>query len=322
MSIVQPAKRFQYVPGFLARRFPIVAELDDNPVYLREMGLRYVRRRWIWARRGRELAYGSLLFIAAVLLAVTCLPALLLLLLVQRRFYSGRVRSMSDLPKHLDHEWQQGRLPQLCLTPMSGREILWGYAGAVLVRALRTWPLVTAAILILATGFILYFGLLPGYQDVPRIYLPPTAAIVLVLGAQFAIYKVISEILTMRASVEQVGLAAISTFLPSLPGLIRTAHTILVAMLSLLPGIAVGLVPLAAARPFASAPADPGRHYSNLVTIFFCLYGAVNLPLSWLCARWIFRTTFSRSSEAFQRAVVRLSGKEARRARSKIFGEK
>ena len=43
-------REFQYAPGFLARRIPLIAELEDNPIFLREIGKRYRSHRSKWDR--------------------------------------------------------------------------------------------------------------------------------------------------------------------------------------------------------------------------------------------------------------------------------
>ena len=48
VEIDQRNGQFHYVPGFIARRFPMVAALEDNPVFLREAGKRYVIENMRW----------------------------------------------------------------------------------------------------------------------------------------------------------------------------------------------------------------------------------------------------------------------------------
>ncbi|MFC1601736.1 hypothetical protein ACFL34_05250, partial [Candidatus Sumerlaeota bacterium] len=132
---------FQHVPGWLARRFALIAALEDNVIYLRESGRRYRagRRRFkafFSSGMHAALTLGGGLLLGALIVALVaflgCFGLLLAFPLVwglRRVSFASRLAHPAQMALFLEREWEAGRLPEIWLTSLSGTEVLWGYGG-------------------------------------------------------------------------------------------------------------------------------------------------------------------------------------------------
>ncbi|MBN1515625.1 ABC transporter ATP-binding protein [Candidatus Sumerlaeota bacterium] len=127
--------------------FPFFKDLEENPVFLRECGLR-------WCGQGSGF-YGFLiaglnglaLYIGISAWHFCCLlGSTLLIFSVQ--FYGHGGRGSLFLSRYLREEWESGRLESLYLSGLTPHEIIWGIAGAKFYRG-------TAAVLWLVFAVLL-----------------------------------------------------------------------------------------------------------------------------------------------------------------------
>ena len=127
---------FKYVPRFLAKRYPAFAELEDNPIYLRESGKKYGDRRRLWsilAPSGNPiidfLRTSAFLLVSGLLLlfGFSCCVMLPVMLVVVHNFADSNLSLGGSLLTRLKGEWQAGQLEHLALSSLTGRELVWGY---------------------------------------------------------------------------------------------------------------------------------------------------------------------------------------------------
>lgn len=128
--------RYQHVPGWLARKYPFVAALEDNPLYLAMTGQKYCSRCWgrLWQRRKRwfEGGVSATFWVVLVIDVVVALYFYAWWWIVVAASMVGKRNCTADLRA----EARSGRLLDFYLS-MSPRQIVDGLAGARLFTLYR-----------------------------------------------------------------------------------------------------------------------------------------------------------------------------------------
>ena len=121
---------------YLAKRFNNIDELQDNPVFLREAGIRYGIRK-------RKIQDYVQAFLCSLLIFPLLMPQLICCCLVVgiviAFFYSLMCSAALyitgyDFVTRAREDWQAGELLELHLSGLSGHEILWGRIAGTLYR--------------------------------------------------------------------------------------------------------------------------------------------------------------------------------------------
>ena len=328
------------VYGFLFRRMPWLALLEDNPVFLREIGRRYTRpprlalgRPFGWAQNllyalALSLIVGGALFSYWIWeeLAVIALVVLILGAMALSRFYlGGRLKRLTQFSQYLRQEWKEGRLSQLYLTSMSGAGILLGYGAALMFRALWFTVLLIGACLLVAV-------LSPFARHIdPRFWMKWTdvfyaISIILVLGAQVLLVLIDSTMLTLKSQARQTGAKMTEKIeFGALSSLLAFSRILMI----FLPGFAICVFVIMVVNFLAMRNNYEVRRWldNDWNSMFFQIglvgiYALVNLPITWLFTRLAVRDFFRSADGSFEEAVVRLTLRDEGSRRSRIFGEK
>ncbi|MCX7047948.1 MAG: hypothetical protein NTX50_20985 [Candidatus Sumerlaeota bacterium] len=130
MKSVETAQ-YQHVPDWLARRYPAIAALEDNPLYLALTGRRYCRR-WLrlWRRRKHWLGMNSQAKYLYPLAVVFCLiPPLAIIGIILLIIAGHRTQ---NLAVSFRQESKTGRMMDLYLS-LTPEQMADGYAAARLI---------------------------------------------------------------------------------------------------------------------------------------------------------------------------------------------
>ncbi|MFC1601737.1 hypothetical protein ACFL34_05255 [Candidatus Sumerlaeota bacterium] len=318
---------FQHVPSWLARRFALIAALEDNPLFLRETGKRYASRRQQGLRRFIPAQLTAIWpFVSAVLLLIAivvlmmfigCL-AFLLIPLYRRMLGGGRLADLTKLSAFLEQRWADGRLPELWLTSLSGTDVLWGYGARFVLEQLRLTCFLTLAALLAAVTFP-QWPLFRGEDLWP--FVLPAALTVLVLGMQFFLAAIISNFTMLKRQIANVGQSRGGKLGHSLR---NTIAGLLVGAGFLVPTVIAGALLVWAYGDLLAIDHSVPEEWAFPLGIcaFLVGFGGMSVPILLAMARGNVRSFLRTADEDYAAAIRRLSEQQEKKPSSQIFGEK
>ena len=336
-------RKFQYAPGFLARRFSLIAELEDNPIFLRELGVRYgVGKNWRgWLKRKLGLVGGGLiealltfglgLLLAAlsllllVLLAqyVSCLAIPILILLISSLSKSS-LSPGNDFLGQLQKEWHAGRLQHLYLSSLSGRDLYWGYVAGSMLKCAKIFISLFFLLSLCALLIPLWkYISTPAERSTALSPIAPVVLGIWVLGLHLLLTSFLLMLESMTHQIKMTGRPAAERIAQETR---MTVLRILQIFATVFPGVMAGLVCVWLLRLNFAQNNDwgPVKEHGLALAIccFFLGYWVVNLPLYWVLLRDILPSCLREADENFNQAIARLADHQEAAPQSKIFGEK
>ena len=317
-------KKYIHVPNWLASRFECIAALEDNPVYLKEAGKRYQRKRRLLPTEYRSGVLQTILvFFILIITMGLALPLLFLALI-------ALPNSIQTMHKHLEQEWQSGWLQQIELTHLKPHEIVWGYFGITVLDQIRFVPMIfviIAGLEVFLPGIInLFFSGAIFSEDFPvpyHISIPIAIVLLLVAGplTLLSVFAVFVAILTELENIAQsVAQQTVNLF-------VRLFIVMMITIPMFLPGIlcayAVNTILFMENSILLGIRSLLGNWDTGIILILDCaVFAALSCMISYKLVKIELEHFQQRSEKLYREAIRRLGRGELLQASSRIFGEK
>lgn len=321
---------YQHVPAFLARRFPAIAELEDNPLYLRATGKAYCSqrsKRRFWQGQWQVavfILYVLCIFIINrleqllpvnyyMLLLVAWIAGFFILAHLFAETQQGEATQAMESGL-LEREWLSGRHLHLYMTRMTGRDIYWAWIGANFVHGFTGF--ITAIFCLpfcaLLAPFLQHWN---SQIAIPWSYVPAIFAAILIVGLQCLAVGFATQQLLVRNEFDFAGLR--DTRRSKLTVLSGLTYFFTFAAL-ILPGILLGWL---GAQVLIHYGIFEDAFEAFPTFILSWLYFLGNLPFSLLVNRFLHRRNEETIEARYRRAIRRLTEMQEARPESEIFGE-
>lgn len=110
-------------------------DLAENPIFLRETGLRWTSSKRKFQEVLIEFVNGFLLLIAISMAGLACCLLGVPFLFFSLQFYGSGNRGCLFFTSYIRQEWETGRLESLTLSGLTTHDMIWGITGAKIYRS-------------------------------------------------------------------------------------------------------------------------------------------------------------------------------------------